>query len=83
MRDAPLKRPTVDQIEANEHADNDPPRLSLGRGVFLGYIVLAVGTSLGVLVDRPLAPRAGDRVVDVILSVLVPRWSIVVPVVVF
>jgi hypothetical protein len=74
----------VDQVKANEHADDDPPRLSLRRGVFHRNVMLAIGTTLGVLVDRPLAPRARDGVVIVvILGFLVPRWFVVVRVVVF
>jgi hypothetical protein len=67
--------PAVGDIEANHCSDNDPPRFSDRRSILFRDIVLAIGTSLGILVDRPLAVRARYRIV--IVAAIVRRDIVV------
>ena len=55
----------VHQIQADDHAQDDPPRLARRAGVLLlfGEVVPAMGAARRVLVDPPLAVRTGDRVI--------------------
>ena len=52
--------PSVNDVQTEESADDDPPWLSLRGRVLLRDVMLAIRTALRVLVNLPLAIRAGD-----------------------
>src|SRR5262249_12617030 len=81
--------PAIDDVQAQQRSDDDPPRLARGRRVLLGDVLLAVRAALRILVDLPLAVRAGDRRVTVLTQrvincfVSVPALAVILPFLVF
>src|SRR5262249_61667305 len=66
---SPPHDPARDPEQADQHAQDDPPRLPGRRGVLSRQVVAAVRTAFGVRVDRPPAIRAGRRVVVLVVAI--------------
>ena len=69
------RRPAVNDVQANQHADDEPPRLARRRGVFIGDVILAIGTPHHIFWNRPAAMRARNRRI-VVVEIVVPFFNI-------
>src|SRR5262249_20217908 len=85
----PRQDPLIDRVEANHHAQDDPPRFSRAGRVFFGDVFFAVRAPLRFVANRALAMGARhhqvivfiDRLIVVILIVI--AVPIVVPLFLF